>query len=54
MKNTRQNFEQVFRDIIVPELMDQIKSTGFPETEREWIERVRPITFDRRYPQQQN
>lgn len=41
MKNTRQTFEQVFRDTIVPELIATIKATGFPAVELEWIERVR-------------
>lgn len=40
MKNTRQTFEQIFRETIVPELIATIKSTGFPANELEWVQRV--------------
>lgn len=40
MATTRPEFEVVFRDIIVPELIDEVKKTGISENAVEWVTKV--------------
>jgi farnesyl diphosphate synthase len=38
--NTVHNFEAVFRDVIVPTIMKEVKGTGIAQNACEWIENV--------------
>ncbi|KAF8537064.1 putative farnesyl-diphosphate synthetase [Trichophaea hybrida] len=38
MTNTRQSFEAVFRNVIVPGIMDEANKTGIPKNASDWLE----------------
>jgi farnesyl diphosphate synthase len=39
-QNTRQTFEAVFRDVIVPKIMEEIESTGIAKNACDWLQKV--------------
>lgn len=41
MANTRQTFEAVFRDVIVPKIMEEVQKTGIAPNACDWAQNVR-------------
>jgi hypothetical protein len=40
MTNTRQSFEAVFRNVVVPEIMAEASKTGLAKNACDWLENV--------------
>jgi hypothetical protein len=39
-QNTRQTFEAVFRDVIVPKIMEEVETTGIAKNACDWLQNV--------------
>jgi hypothetical protein len=38
--NSREKFEQVFRETVVPAIMEDVKKTGIDQKAYDWLEQV--------------
>lgn len=48
--NTRQTFEQVFTEIVVPTIMEEVKATDLAKNAVEWIETVSSLLSTACFP----
>jgi hypothetical protein len=39
-QNTRETFEAVFKEVIVPKIMEEIETTGIAKNACEWLQNV--------------
>lgn len=46
MANTREAFEKVFRETVVPAIMEEVRATNLASNAVEWIEKVCAIELE--------